>query len=119
MLGACMKASKLLRALQPPRQCRFNLNQVKLLHYLELYITQNIISNVALEALPILPVMVELNTTPTIEELSKATDHLSCRKAPGKDGIPLEVITEAPTRTLMPLMGKLIIFRKTCVTLTS
>ena len=36
--------------------------------------------------------MVELDTQPTMEELSKAINRLSCGKAPGSDGIPSEVL---------------------------
>ena len=61
-------------------------------HYLELYATQNVVSDIALDALPSLPVMEELDALPTAAELSKAIDSLSCGKAPGKDGIPPEVL---------------------------
>ena len=61
-------------------------------HYLELYATQNVVTDAALDALASLPVMEELDALPTGEELSKAIDCLSRRKAPGKDGIPPEVL---------------------------
>ena len=61
-------------------------------HYLELYATQNMVTNAALDALPSLPVMEELDALSTGEELSKAIDCLSRGKAPGKDGIPPEVL---------------------------
>ena len=61
-------------------------------HYLELYSTQNIVTDTALNALPGLPVIEELENTPTLEELSIAIDGLACGKAAGKDGIPLEVL---------------------------
>ena len=60
-------------------------------HYLELYSTQNIVTDTALNALSGLPVIEELDNTPTLEELSIAIDGLACGKAPGKDGIPPEV----------------------------
>ena len=53
-------------------------------HYLELYSTQNIVTDAALEALVGLPVMEELDKMPTLEELSKAIDNLARGKAPGK-----------------------------------
>jgi hypothetical protein len=39
-----------------------------------------------------LPVLDELDEEPTKEELSRAIDCLAIGKAPGEDGIPLEVI---------------------------
>lgn len=61
-------------------------------HYLELYATQNVVTDTALEALPSLPVMEELDNMPTMEEISKDTDCLTCRKTPRKDVIPPEVL---------------------------
>ena len=72
-------------------------------HYLELYATQNIVTYAALDALPSLPVMEELDTLPTMEELSKAIDRLACGKAPGKDGIPPEVLKQGKQTILQPL----------------
>ena len=40
-------------------------------HYLELYATQNVVTDAALDALPSLPVMEELDTLPSAEELGK------------------------------------------------
>ena len=54
-------------------------------HYLELYATQNEVSSSALDSIPDMPIMEELDLLPTIEELHKA---LANRKAPGADGIP-------------------------------
>ena len=61
-------------------------------HYLELYSTQNVVTEAALNAIDQLPVMEELDEEPTVEELSKAMDALATGKAPGEDGIPAEVI---------------------------
>ena len=44
-------------------------------HYLELYSTQNIVTDAALDALPGLPAMEELDEMPTLEKLSKAIDN--------------------------------------------
>ena len=63
-------------------------------HYPELYSTQNIVTDSALNALPGLPVIEELDNTPTLEELSIAIDGLACGKAPGKDGIPTETMLQ-------------------------
>jgi hypothetical protein len=59
-------------------------------HYLELYATKNVVSVAALNVLPSLTVMEELDVLSTEEELSNAIDCLSCGKAPGKNGIPLK-----------------------------
>ena len=61
-------------------------------HYSELYSRQTVVTNAALNALRDLPMMEELDNEPTIEDLSKAIDSLSCGKAPGCDSIPPEVI---------------------------
>ena len=41
-----------------------------------------------------MPALEELDSAPTLEELSKAVDALASGKAPGQDGIPPEVINE-------------------------
>ena len=61
-------------------------------HYLELYATQSVETETALDVIPVLPVMDELDSSPTTEEIDKATDNLACGKAPGTDGIPAEVL---------------------------
>ena len=72
-------------------------------HYLELYSTQNIVTDTALNALPGLPVIEELDNTPTLEELSIAIDGLACGKAAGKDGIPPHVLRHGNQTILQPL----------------
>ncbi|KAK2555651.1 Craniofacial development protein 2 [Acropora cervicornis] len=62
---------------------------------------------VALDALPGLPVMEELDHLPTEEELSKAIDSLACGKAPGKDGIPPELLKQGKL-TLLQSLHKLL-----------
>ncbi len=57
-------------------------------HYLELYPTQNVVSDTAFNAIPDLPALDKLDTEPTEEEMSKAIDCLSTGKAPGEDSIP-------------------------------
>ena len=69
-------------------------------HYLELYATQNIVTDTALNALPSLPVMEELDDLSTEGELSKAIDSLACGKAPGKDGIPPELLKQGKSTLL-------------------
>ena len=76
-------------------------------HYLELYATQNVVTDAALNAIEELPVLDELDAEPTEEELSKAIDCLSTGKAPGEDGIPAEVIKrgkDAPLGDLLELL---------------
>ena len=60
-------------------------------HYLELYSTENTITDQALDTIETLPVMTALDTEPTEDDLSKAIDSLKNGKAPGKDAIPPEV----------------------------
>ena len=52
-------------------------------HYIELYARENVVTEC-------LPELEELE--PTIDELSEALDSLASGKAPGKDGIPTEVL---------------------------
>ncbi|GAA6107071.1 uncharacterized protein LOC118407100 [Tachysurus ichikawai] len=72
-------------------------------HYLELYATQNVVTDTALDAIPDLPVMKELDTPPTLEELRKAIDCLACEKAPGSNSIPPEVLKIGKPALLKPL----------------
>ncbi|CAE1276208.1 unnamed protein product [Acanthosepion pharaonis] len=57
----------------------------------------------ALDAIECLLVMENLDTEPTREELSKAIDSLASGKAPGSDGIPLDLIGYCKTALLLPL----------------
>ena len=54
-------------------------------HYLELYSTEHTITDQALDTIETLPVMLELDTKPTEDDLSKAIDSLKTGKATGKD----------------------------------
>ena len=47
-------------------------------HYQDLYLRESVVTEAALNSIPSLPVMEELDTPPTEEELSKAIDSLSC-----------------------------------------
>ncbi|CAE1309650.1 unnamed protein product [Acanthosepion pharaonis] len=61
-------------------------------HYLDLYATQNVVTDTALDAFPSLSVMEKLDAPPSAEELGKAIDCLSRGRAPGRGGIPSEVL---------------------------
>ena len=70
-------------------------------HYSDIYSRENIVSPSALDAVECLPTMEELDTEPTLEELSKATDSLA--QAPGSDGIPPDLIKHCKTNFLHSL----------------
>ena len=72
-------------------------------HYLELYSTENTITQEALNNIPQLSVMNNLDELPSIEEFEEAYDHLAKGKSPGKDNIPPEVIIEGKPVLLQPL----------------
>ena len=57
-------------------------------HYTELYETENVVPEDALNATECLPELEEFGREPTIDELSEALDSLASGKAAGKDGIP-------------------------------
>ena len=64
-------------------------------HYTELYARENVITEDtlnAIECLPELEELDELDREPTTDELSEALDSLTSGKAPGKDCIPAEVL---------------------------
>lgn len=61
-------------------------------HNSELYARENIVTKDALNAIESLPVLEILDEEPTLGELSEALDSLATGKAPGKDGIPAEVL---------------------------
>jgi hypothetical protein len=47
--------------------------------------------------------MEELDTEPTVEELSKAIDNLALEKAPGSEGIPPDLMKQCKSSLLLPL----------------
>ena len=63
-------------------------------HYLELYSTQNVVTDAALCAISQLPVMEELDEEPMEEEMRKPIDCVSAGKAPGEDRVPHEVVKQ-------------------------
>ncbi|XP_066482784.1 DBIRD complex subunit ZNF326 isoform X2 [Tiliqua scincoides] len=61
-------------------------------HYSELYSRENVVTEEALNNIECLPVLEELDSEPTLEELNVALDSLASGKAPEKDSIPAEVL---------------------------
>ena len=72
-------------------------------HYLELYARENSVTQEKLDAIEELPVLEELDSEPTMEELSKAIDALACGRAPGEDSIPPKIIKCGKPALLEPL----------------
>ena len=72
-------------------------------HYSDLYSRENTVSPAALDVIECLPTMDELDSEPSVEELSKAIDSLASVKAPDNDGIPPELIKHCKTTLLLPL----------------
>ncbi|XP_063586343.1 uncharacterized protein LOC134763723 [Penaeus indicus] len=72
-------------------------------HFSELYSTGRSVHQVAIDCMKHLPEMSELDTPPTLEDLSLAIDRLPVGKAAGKDCIPGEVIRAGISYLLKPL----------------
>ena len=73
----------------------------------DLYLSKNAVTEAAINSIPSLPVIKELDELPTEEELSKAINSLAKGKAPGNDGIPAEVLKYAKPSLLQQLHGLL------------
>ena len=78
-------------------------------HYQELYSRETTVTDRAIENTPSLLVIEELDTPPTVEELSKAIDSLANNKAPGKDGIPAEIIKAGKQSCLLSHLHELLL----------
>ena len=61
-------------------------------HYLDICGTENKVTEAALNAIPQLTVLEELDAEPTLDELGKANSCLTSGKAPGSNGIPPKII---------------------------
>ena len=72
-------------------------------HYSDLYSRENTVSPAALDVIECLQTMDELDSKPSVEELSKAIDRLASGKAPGNDGIPPVLTKHCKTTLLLPL----------------
>ena len=72
-------------------------------HYSKLYSRQNTVRDDALDAVERLPILDELDIKPMMEEFIKGFDALAAGKAPGKDGIPPDIIKCAKDTLLEPL----------------
>lgn len=61
-------------------------------HYSELYSRENVITEEAVNAIKFLPMLEELDSDPTLEELNPGLDSLASGKVPSKESIPAEVL---------------------------
>ena len=77
-------------------------------HYSDLYSRETTVSHKAIEEIPQMPVMSELDSDPTISDLKKAIDALNCGKAPGQDSIPPDLIKACRDTLTQPLMDLLL-----------
>ncbi|PIK57595.1 hypothetical protein BSL78_05503 [Apostichopus japonicus] len=76
-------------------------------HYSELYSTENTVSEEAINNIPALPTLDELDKEPTTSELEKAINGLASGKAPGNNAIPPEIIKKGKP-ALLPHLYKLL-----------
>ena len=72
-------------------------------YYSDIYSIENTVSPSALDAVECLPTMEELDTEPTLEELSKAIDSLASGKAPGSDRIHPDLLKQCKNTLLYSL----------------
>ena len=77
-------------------------------HYQELYSRETTVTNTAIESTT-LPTMEELDTPPTVDELTKAIKSLASGKAPGSDGLPPEIVKLASESSLLSHLHDLLL----------
>ena len=78
-------------------------------HYQELHSRESTVTDSAVKSTCTLPILEELDVPPSVEELSKAINSLACGKAPGKDGIPPEVIKAGKQTALLHHLHELLL----------
>ncbi|GFR78818.1 hypothetical protein ElyMa_002273900 [Elysia marginata] len=78
-------------------------------HYQELFSWENFVSEKAIQYTTPLPAMEEFDASPTIDELRKAIDTLSCGKAPGSDGIPTKIVKLARENSFLGHLHELLL----------
>ena len=81
-------------------------------HYSDLYSRDDIIVTLAPDATYPLAVTEELDAEPTLKELGKAVDSLSCGKASATSGIPPDLVRCYKTTLLQPVHGILYQYRR-------
>ena len=72
-------------------------------HFSLLYSKQNIVTDAALKHMESLPTMDDLDSEPTIEELSKAITEMASWKAPDSDAIPADLLRQCKS-CLLPVL---------------
>ena len=65
-------------------------------------------TDAALEHMESLPTMDDLDSEPTIEELSKAITEMASWKAPGSDGIPVDLLRQCKS-CLLPVLHDILV----------
>ena len=73
-----------------------------------LYFKQNIVIDASLKHLESLPTMNDLESEPTIEELSKAITEMASLKVPSSDDIPVNLFRQCKS-CLLPLLHKILV----------
>ena len=75
--------------------------------YLELYSTENAVSEEALGSIQLMPTIIEFDSVPTTSDIEKAINGLANGKAPRNDAIPSEVIKQG-IPVLLPHLHELL-----------